>query len=466
MEYDFTPSEIPQEKQEIQKTVENQPQEEQEPQNTEKENLPAPKKKVGLPSISTKKLPQKEVFMHILSIFGLIALCGFYFLFDGGTELNTQETAQAHQEAGLLTIPNATDRGIAQTRQEAQKRINARDEAFAQLDNVQNRTAFDFWDNDPEAQANETAAEPTKKTDGTQTSQKGKSGDKKVEQQLNQTQTMLRGLIEEEPPVTTPEGTHQATTSSATKATGGATNSGAASSTTTDPENPVERVKRKQAQRKAELKRQEDSIMVAYGLAPASTTTDNENASSSSVKSESTEQTVQPAAAQKKKSGFNTLGGGSQKGSSNSIRAVVHGEHKDVRNGSIVKLRILEDLIAGNVTVPRNSFLYGKASFSSGRLMIKIDGINYNNNVLPFNGSIYDNDGFEGISAPDNVIDETKKEAGSSAVQGLPTSISGGGLIGSTVSAIGQAIKSSANQAIKDQKITISANYKLTIKCK
>ena len=41
--------------------------------------------------------------------------------------------------------------------------------------------------------------------------------------------------------------------------------------------------------------------------------------------------------------------------------------------------------------------------------MIKIENIQYRNTIIPFNASIYDQDGFEGLYTPDNIVDEAKR---------------------------------------------------------
>ena len=109
--------------------------------------------------------------------------------------------------------------------------------------------------------------------------------------------------------------------------------------------------------------------------------------------------------------GFYSLQGQKREKSQN-IRAVVHGEHKDLRAGSVVKLRLLDEADLDGYHIPRNTFVYGTLSFSGNRAQITIENINMDNNIIPFKGVIYDKDGFQGIYVPDNKVSETAQQAG------------------------------------------------------
>lgn len=163
--------------------------------------------------------------------------------------------------------------------------------------------------------------------------------------------------------------------------------------------------------------------------------------------------------------GFYGIEGSSSKKGSNNIRAVVHGEHANLRSGATVKMRLLDNIRIGEYRVPQNTFIYGKLSFSKGRAQIFVENINYNNNIIPFQGVIYDKDGFEGIYVPDNVVDETARKAGGAAVNSVDVNISSpSSIVNSGVNAVTGAIKSAVSGSVKEEKISISTNYLLTIK--
>lgn len=170
-----------------------------------------------------------------------------------------------------------------------------------------------------------------------------------------------------------------------------------------------------------------------------------------------------------KKKGFNTLGA-SKGASGHDIRAVVHGTHKNLTTNSIVKLRLLDPMTINGTTIPKNSFVYGKVSFGSGRVQISIDNVNYQDNVLPFKGAIYDQDGSQGIYVPDNAISDASKDAGSSSVNGTSTNAStrssniirqnGVSVVNNAVS----AVKNGISKKVSENKVSISANYRVTIR--
>lgn len=151
---------------------------------------------------------------------------------------------------------------------------------------------------------------------------------------------------------------------------------------------------------------------------------------------------------------------------SENIRAVVHGEHKNMTVGSMIKLRLLDNIKIGDIQIPRNTFIYGRLSFGNGRAQIEIDNINYENEIIPFNGVIYDQDGFKGIYIPDNVISDTKKEAASDVIYGVDVKIPTSTFLGSGINAISGAIQKAVSGSVRDKKISVSTNYLVTIQQK
>ncbi len=146
------------------------------------------------------------------------------------------------------------------------------------------------------------------------------------------------------------------------------------------------------------------------------------------------------------------------------IRAVVHGEHRDLAHGAIVKLRLLDDIIINKTPIPANTFLYGQLSFRERRAIIRIDNILYQRMVFPFTGSIYDKDGFEGLYVPDNRIDDATKKAGAQILGNTDLRIPSVSFLGSAANAVVGAFQSVAQHSISQQKINISSNYLVTIK--
>lgn len=149
---------------------------------------------------------------------------------------------------------------------------------------------------------------------------------------------------------------------------------------------------------------------------------------------------------------------------STDIRAVVHGEHRNLQRGAIVKLRLLDAIVINGTTIPANTFLYGQLSLASCRAIIRIQNVQYRQVVYPFKGTIYDSDGFEGLYVPDNRVDEAARKAGSQALGNANLRIPSVSFIASAANAAVSAVQSVAQQSISEQKISISSNYLVTIK--
>ena len=147
------------------------------------------------------------------------------------------------------------------------------------------------------------------------------------------------------------------------------------------------------------------------------------------------------------------------------IRALVHGDYRNIKTGAIVKFRIIDEFTIDGVHIPKNTFLYGQLSFSSSRAMIKIENIQYKNMIIPFNASIYDQDGFEGLYTPDNIIDEAKRDVANDVISSTNLNISGGiPFLSSATNAVTSAIKSISQAAVKEKKLNISSNYQVNIR--
>lgn len=179
-------------------------------------------------------------------------------------------------------------------------------------------------------------------------------------------------------------------------------------------------------------------------------------------------QEVKAAEAPKKKSGFNTMNKKNNFGSTNSIKAVFHGSQTNLTTNSTVKLRLLEPLVVGDVTIPKQSFVYGKVSFGNARVLIKIDNIIYQNNVVPFKGEIYDLEGMQGIYVPDNAVNDAVKEAGEGAVNETPAIANNGrsatGYAINLLNRGGAAIKNAVVKSVGKNKVSISDNYLVYIR--
>lgn len=166
----------------------------------------------------------------------------------------------------------------------------------------------------------------------------------------------------------------------------------------------------------------------------------------------------------------------------NTIGAVIH-QDQTLSEGSTVKLRILSDINLNGKIIPKDTFIYGIASFSSERLNISISNIRYKKDILPFSLNVYDQDGLKGIRVPGaKVIGKGGREVLARVVDGVkaPNDL-GGQQTGSTIittnpPSAGQYLvleglkaainvtKSLISGSLRVEKIYIKANYRVYLK--
>ncbi|KQM69208.1 hypothetical protein ASE74_04130 [Pedobacter sp. Leaf216] len=89
-------------------------------------------------------------------------------------------------------------------------------------------------------------------------------------------------------------------------------------------------------------------------------------------------------------------------------------------SGSRVRLRLLENIRAGDRTIEKGSHLYGTvSSFSSQRIQITVSSLLSSAGILPVHLELYDLDGLKGLYVPSSAFRELTRELGSSPLQGI-----------------------------------------------
>lgn len=102
------------------------------------------------------------------------------------------------------------------------------------------------------------------------------------------------------------------------------------------------------------------------------------------------------------------------------IKAIVDEELKKASVGDRVRIRVLDDIVAGDIAIPKNSYLFAKISgFQDQRVKIDISTIMVNDKILPVNLKIYDMDGMEGLYVPSSEFRDFSKELGSNSSGGM-----------------------------------------------
>lgn len=355
------------------------------------------------------KISKKQKELHLFSVFGFVftALC--FWLLGGAEGAGSVEHADEYYVNTAL--PEASDKELANSRLGAIRRAEDIESKESRRRNMQN-TSFDWFD----------AAGAAKK-------------DAKEQEPLPQVN--VNTSLPEEPPVAAPAA------------------GGTVYNSTDKRDDKRESLEERKRQKKEEMSRRLGISFADYGPQQETIAAEVEEERKDTV-----QQAVEPAP----RRGFYGLEDPEQYADGH-IKAVVHGLHKEVGNGAVIKLRLLEAVKADGMDIPRNTFVYGKLGFSSGRAMIRIENINFRDKIVPFPGSIYDRDGFEGLHVPDNVISDTKKTAAGDVVSSTNVRVNSPVAFANTaVNALGNAIKGAVSSSIREPKITISSNYLITIK--
>jgi conjugative transposon TraM protein len=111
------------------------------------------------------------------------------------------------------------------------------------------------------------------------------------------------------------------------------------------------------------------------------------------------------------------------------IPAEIHG-NQTVQNSSIVKIRLLKDMVFKGINIPKDQFLYGICSLNNSRLLISITSIGIDNKIIPTQILAYDLDYQVGIYIPLSPTNEAQRAALQNATQ---TSFMGINAAGTTI---------------------------------
>ncbi len=130
--------------------------------------------------------------------------------------------------------------------------------------------------------------------------------------------------------------------------------------------------------------------------------------------------------------------------------------------GSRIRLRLLEPIMAGNVTIPKDTYLYALITgFSGQRVGLTIKTILYNGRLLPVRLAVYDQDGLDGLYVPNSQFRDFTKDAGTNVMQGVDIQSSGSGYLLSAADKLFESTSSAVAAAIRKDKARIKYNSRV-----
>lgn len=116
--------------------------------------------------------------------------------------------------------------------------------------------------------------------------------------------------------------------------------------------------------------------------------------------------------------------------------------------GSRIRLRLLDDIDAGNYRIKKGSYLYALITgFSGQRVELSVKSILYENKILPVKLEVYDLDGLAGLYVPESSFRDFTKDLGTNTMQGVTIDGNGNGSVASqfAISTAGKMFESTSS---------------------
>ena len=106
---------------------------------------------------------------------------------------------------------------------------------------------------------------------------------------------------------------------------------------------------------------------------------------------------------------FNTPIGVEQQIEKNTIKACIH-TNQTITDGEAVRMRLLEEIVAGGVQIPKNALITGVGKIQGDRLSVLVSSLEYQGVIIPVELTVLDDDGQRGIYIPNSVEVSATKE--------------------------------------------------------
>ena len=145
------------------------------------------------------------------------------------------------------------------------------------------------------------------------------------------------------------------------------------------------------------------------------------------------------------------------------IIAVVHNE-QTLSVGSVIKLRLLQEVFVNGERIPMGSFLFGYSSIDNERLKVVVSSIQFQNRLYPVALTVFDMDGLEGINIPGSVGRDVMKQSVDQSIQSVGGMSFDPSLKAQAASAGVNVAKSLLSKNVKQVRVTVKAGYRVLLK--
>jgi len=147
----------------------------------------------------------------------------------------------------------------------------------------------------------------------------------------------------------------------------------------------------------------------------------------------------------------------------NAVEAVIH-QDQTLVSGSIIKMRLLNDIYINNVLIGKGSFIYGKGSINGERLLIEIKSIKSGSSIYPVNLEVYDMDGLAGIYIPGAITRDAAKRSYENSMQSVDIGSYDPSVKGKITSAGIDAAKTLLTKKARQVKVFVKAGYRILLR--
>jgi conjugative transposon TraM protein len=149
----------------------------------------------------------------------------------------------------------------------------------------------------------------------------------------------------------------------------------------------------------------------------------------------------------------------------NAVEAVIH-QNQTIFSGSIIKMRLLNDIYIHDVLIGEGSFIYGKCSINGERLQIEIKSIKSGSSIYPVNLEVYDMDGLAGVYIPGAITRDAAKQSYENSLQSVDIGSYDPSVKGKITSAGIGAAKTLLTKKARKVKVFVKAGYRILIRQK
>ncbi|NCU04118.1 MAG: conjugative transposon protein TraM [Chitinophagaceae bacterium] len=150
---------------------------------------------------------------------------------------------------------------------------------------------------------------------------------------------------------------------------------------------------------------------------------------------------------------------------SNAIKAVVN-ENQVLVTGSVIKLRLLQDIYINGSKIPIGNFVFGTVSLNGERLEITINSIRCGNSLFPVKMDVYDMDGLSGIYVPGAITRDVAKQSTDNSLQLMELSSFDPSFKAQAATAGINTVKSLLSRKVKQVKVMVKAGYNVLLQDK